>query len=178
MHGNYIHRSDSIDVDLYRFEVDLADADRVGTLTAETFAERLADSSLLDTTLTLFREQPASVTTDFGVGTQLGVMIQSLYEGRLGNNSRIDFIRTDRVAGDTEVRVGRPLDSAGVPVENGILIDVPRRGPNIASVPVSDVIDAINDDPFASSIFRASLVTGTPSTDVSGSDFNFSPLLL
>ena len=38
----------------------------------------------------------------------------------------------------------------------------------------ADVIDAINDDPFASSIMRASLVTGTESMDVSGSDFNFS----
>ncbi len=154
LHGNYVHRSDSIDVDLYRFEVDFDDADRVGTLTAETFAERLANSSLLDTTLTLFQEKRASVTTDFGVGTQLGVRIESLFEGRLGNNSRIDFIQTERVAGDTAVRVGRPLDSAGVPVQNGILIDVPRKGANIASVPVSDVIDAINNDPFASSILR------------------------
>ncbi len=61
LHGNYVHRSDSIDVDLYRFEVNLGDADRVGTLTAETFAERLSDSSLLDTTLTLFQEKQASV---------------------------------------------------------------------------------------------------------------------
>ncbi|MCP4778763.1 MAG: hypothetical protein GY880_31490, partial [Planctomycetaceae bacterium] len=53
LHGQFVHRPDSVDIDLYRFEVDLDDPTQTGTLTAETFAERLADSSLLDTSLTL-----------------------------------------------------------------------------------------------------------------------------
>ncbi|MFK8112598.1 MAG: PPC domain-containing protein, partial [Rubripirellula sp.] len=178
LHGNFIHRSDSIDVDLYRFEVDLNDADRVGTLTAETFAERLADSSLLDTTLTLFEEVRATATTDFAVGTQLEVAFTSKLEGLLGNNSRIDFIQTDRTAGDSTVRVSRQLDSAGSLIPNSILIDLPRGGGAIATVPVGDVIDAIRNDPFASSIFRVTLLTGTAATDISGTDLNFSPILL
>ncbi len=177
VHGNYLHRSDSIDVDLFRFEVDL-DQNRVGTLTAETFAERLPNSSLLDTTLTLFQEQRASVLTDFGVGTTLSVRIDSLLEGRLGNNSRIDFIQTDRAGGDTTVRISQPLDSAGNPIANGLLVDIPRRGGSITSVPVGDVINAINDHPFASSIFRAALVKGSASEDIGRADLSFSPLLL
>jgi hypothetical protein len=62
LHGQYLHRTDSVDIDLYRFVVDLDDPTQVGTLTAETFSERLADSSLLDTELTLFEEVSASIT--------------------------------------------------------------------------------------------------------------------
>ncbi|MGI9471938.1 MAG: GEVED domain-containing protein, partial [Rubripirellula sp.] len=178
LHGNYLHRSDSIDVDLYRFEVNLGDADRVGTLTAETFSERLANSSLLDTTLTLFQQHNASISTDFGVGTELQVVIESLEEGLLGNNSRIDIIQTDRVGTDNAIRVTRPLDNLGNPVANGILIDMPRLSGLITSVPVGDVVDAINDDPFASSIFRATLVTGAADTDIGATDLNYAPLLL
>lgn len=178
LHGNYVHRADSIDVDLYRFQVDLDDADKQGTLTAETFAERLPDSSLLDTTLTLFEEVRATVTTDFGVGTSLEVMITSLAEGRLGNNARLDFIQTERGPGDDAVRIIRPLDSVGQPIDNGIIVDVPRLGPNIASVPAGDVVDAINNDPFASSIFRATITTGAPGIDIGDGGLSFSPLLL
>ena len=50
VHGQHMYRPDSIDVDLYRFEL----TDR-GTLTLEAFAERLNDSSQLDSVLTLYR---------------------------------------------------------------------------------------------------------------------------
>ncbi|MDF1840178.1 MAG: tandem-95 repeat protein [Rubripirellula sp.] len=174
LHGNYLHRSDSVDVDLYRFDVDLNDPNRVGTLTAETFAERLPNSSLLDTTLTLFQEQRASEVTDFGVGTTLSVRIDSMLEGRLGNNSRIDFIETDRSGGDRTVRVDQPRDLAGNLIANGLLIDLPRTG----VVEVGDVIDAINDDPFASSIFHATLLKGSVNEDIGIANLSFSPLLL
>ncbi len=178
LHGNYLHRTDSIDVDLYRFEVNLGDADKEGTLTAETFAERLPDSSLLDTTLTLFEQIQASVTTDFGVGTSLEVEITAFAEGRLGNNARLDFIQTERGPGDDQVRINRQVDSVGNLIENAITVDMPRRGANITSVPVGDVVDAINNDPFASSIFRATITTGDASIDISGGGLSYSPLLL
>ena len=178
LHGQHVHRPDSLDVDLYRFVVDLNDADRVGTLTAETFAERLPESSLLDTTITLFEEVKASAETDFGVGVGLQVRFDSLLEGRLGNNSRLDFIQTDRGPGDNEVRISQPVDSAGNPLANAISVDIPRRSENVPSVPVSAVIDAINNHPFASSIFEVSLASGTGSEDISGSSLNFSPILL
>src|SRR5690606_23951327 len=65
LHGQHVHRPDSNDVNLYRFEVDLGAGNRTGTFTAETFAERLPDSSLLDSALRLFRETRASVVTNF-----------------------------------------------------------------------------------------------------------------
>lgn len=52
LHGSFVHRPDSNDIDLYRFDVAA-----VGEFTAETFSERqLPDASLLDTYLTLYRE--------------------------------------------------------------------------------------------------------------------------
>jgi hypothetical protein len=179
LHGQYVHRPDSIDIDLYRFEVDLDDPTQTGTLTAESFAERLADSSLLDTSLTLFEETTASVTTDFGLGIDLSVTLTSLLHGRQGNGSRISFVQTDRGVGDTDIRVLRAQDASGVDVSNGILIDLPRLGPNVTQVLASDLVDAINDDAFASSIFRASIPVGDPATDIVDVDLGtFSPLLL
>jgi hypothetical protein len=179
LHGQFVHRPDSVDIDLYRFEVDLDDPTQTGTLTAETFAERLADSSLLDTSLTLFEENAASITTDFGLGIDLSVTFTSLLTGRQGNGSRITFVQTDRSVGDTEIRVLRAQDASGVDVSNGILIDFPRLGVNVTEVQASDLVDAINDDAFASSIFRASIPVGEPTTNIIDVDLGtFSPLKL
>ncbi|MGV3485685.1 MAG: peptidase, partial [Planctomycetaceae bacterium] len=169
LHGRYVHRTDSIDVDMYRFEVNLGVGQRVGTLTAETFAERLADSSLLDTTLTLFRDVPASVVTDFGVGTTLAVQITSVQPGALGNSANISYLRTDRAAGDDAIRIRRALDDNGQPTANGIVIDVPRQSANVTTVTADDVIDAINNDPFASTLFHAEILRGEGSANIIGS---------
>ncbi|MFO0913884.1 MAG: NF038122 family metalloprotease [Pirellulales bacterium] len=50
IHGQYLHRPDSIDVDMYRFQVTEA-----GVFVAETIAERQANSSTLDSVLRLYR---------------------------------------------------------------------------------------------------------------------------
>ncbi len=57
IHGQHLYRPDGIDIDLYRFTIDL-DEGREGRFTAETFAERLPNSSLLDTVVRLYRENP------------------------------------------------------------------------------------------------------------------------
>ena len=49
-HGQFLHRPDSTDIDLYRFEVTQS-----GEFQAETVAERLVNSSLLDTYVVLYR---------------------------------------------------------------------------------------------------------------------------
>jgi hypothetical protein len=70
LHGQLLHRPDSNDIDLYRFTVDLSPG-KTGVFTAESFAERQADSSLLDSTLRLYRETPAAAAvaeTDFNSG--------------------------------------------------------------------------------------------------------------
>ncbi len=53
LHGSYLHRPDSNDIDVYRFEIA---AGQQGVFTAETFAERQPNSSLLDSILILYRE--------------------------------------------------------------------------------------------------------------------------
>ncbi len=51
VHGQFLYRPESNDIDLYQFE--LTDA---GLFSVETYAERLNDPSLLDTVLTLYKE--------------------------------------------------------------------------------------------------------------------------
>ncbi len=50
VHMRHLYRPESKDIDMYRFTVDAT-----GVFRAETFAERLADSSLLDTYLKLYK---------------------------------------------------------------------------------------------------------------------------
>ncbi|MDM4016262.1 GEVED domain-containing protein [Roseiconus lacunae] len=51
LHGQYLYRPDSTDIDMYEFVVDQA-----GSIAIETLAERLTVPSLLDTQLRLYRE--------------------------------------------------------------------------------------------------------------------------
>ncbi len=158
LHGRYLHRPDGIDVDLYRFTVDLGPGNRQGTFTAETIAQRLPDSSSLDTTLRLFKETKASLLTDLGLGSSTSIHLTAVQPGGLGNRARIDFLRTT----GSQIVVEQKLDSSGRPVQNGIEVQVPR----VAAVTLGDLIDAINNDPFASSLFRAELLVGSASTDI------------
>ena len=179
LHGRVLHRPDSLDVDLYRFEVDLQPGRDFGTLTAEAFAERLPDSSLLDATLTLFQDVSASARTDFGLGTAVSVEIESRLPGELGNRSRIEFIRTDRAAGDTEVKVSSIIGEDGQRIANAVEVDLPRLGPNVDEVTLSQVVDALNEDEFASTLFDVSITSGDPDTDLSGSPLDrFAPIRL
>ena len=178
LHGQHLHRPDGIDVDLYRFEVDLGDADRQGSLTVETFAERLADSSLLDTTLTLFEEVQASATTDFGVGIGTTVRFDAAAKGIAGNNARIDFVLSNRTAGNTAPIVSQAIDGSGNGIPNAILVDLPRASSTVSSLTIGDVVDAINNDPFASSILRATLVSGDANEDILRTELEFGSAVL
>ncbi|WP_145417286.1 tandem-95 repeat protein [Planctomycetes bacterium K23_9] len=177
LHGQFVHRTDSIDVDLYRFEVDLGDPDKVGDLTAETFAERLPDSSLLDTSLTLFQEVSATANTSLGLGPELNVQITSMLPGLSGNNSQLQFIQTDRFANDIGVKIRVPLDSTGQRIANAVIIDLPRIGPNVATLSAAQVVAAINSDPLSSSLFRAEILNGQTELLRAG-EIDYSPLLL
>jgi len=169
LHGQHVHRPDGIDVDLYRFVVDLGQGERTGTFTAEVFAERLADSSLLDSSLRLFQETRASVTTDFGLGTTLAVELTAVQPGALGNQARIDFVRTQSGG----IVIQQKFDGLGNAIPNAIEIQVPRTG----VVAVGDLIAAINADPFASTLFSAELVVGAAATNIAVASLD-RPLLL
>lgn len=51
VHGRYLFRPDSKDIDLYRFTLPVA-----GRMSIETFAERMSEASLLDSTIRLYRQ--------------------------------------------------------------------------------------------------------------------------
>ncbi|MBX3422804.1 MAG: pre-peptidase C-terminal domain-containing protein [Pirellulaceae bacterium] len=51
VHGQYLYRPDSKDIDLYQFRLPVA-----GRITIETFAERMSQASLLDTTIRLYQQ--------------------------------------------------------------------------------------------------------------------------
>jgi len=57
VHGLHMYRPESLDIDLYKFTIPMGVR---GTFSAETFAERMNDSSMLDTTLTLYEEYEAT----------------------------------------------------------------------------------------------------------------------
>ncbi|MFN9346617.1 MAG: hypothetical protein ACK6DQ_08465, partial [Planctomycetota bacterium] len=56
IHGQYIFRPEGKDIDLYRFVV----PDSGGTLSLQAIAERQSDSSLLDASLRLYRNDGSS----------------------------------------------------------------------------------------------------------------------
>ncbi len=74
IHGIHLHQKESQDVDLYR--VDVAEA---GVLKVQTFAQRLPDASLLNTSLTLFQANGANLE------------LVSANEDYFGSDSFIEF---------------------------------------------------------------------------------------
>ena len=98
LHAKYLYRADGSDIDLYRFQVELGDNDQVGLFVAETYAERLANSSSLNTNLQLYREVQASASSNFGLGNQLSVSFQAVRPGAQGNQLQIFLTQTDRGA--------------------------------------------------------------------------------
>lgn len=55
VHMQHVYRPEGKDIDMYRFELDA-----VGVFSAEVFAERLANSSQLDSALAIYRVNPAT----------------------------------------------------------------------------------------------------------------------
>ncbi|RMF98938.1 MAG: hypothetical protein D6741_09015, partial [Planctomycetota bacterium] len=89
VHGQHMYRPDSVDIDMYR--VDLQED---GTLSAELLAERMNNSSLLDGTLTLYRQ--VNQTVEYAViengQTVTKEYVQTTYEVVARND---DFFSED-----------------------------------------------------------------------------------
>ena len=167
LHGRYLHRPDGSDIDLYRFEVDLGNNDRVGLLTAETYAQRLTNSSSLNTNLDLFRQKQATARTTFGANVPLSLQFEAVRSGAQGNKLQIFFTQTER---------GNATKPTILTFPNAISIDLNATVGSESTA--QDVIDAIRLSPAASSLVRVSLVTGVGSTKVGSNVLTQNPVVL
>ncbi|MEZ6078178.1 MAG: hypothetical protein R3C56_21635 [Pirellulaceae bacterium] len=167
LHASYLYRPDGTDIDLYRFEVDFGAGDRVGILTAETYAQRLGNSSPLDTELMLFRQQQASATTTMGATVPLSLRFEAVRSGAQGNQLQIFFTQTER---------GNASKPTILTYPNAISIDLNSTAGSESTV--QDIIDAIKNSPAASSLVRVSLVTGAASTKVGDNLLSQNPVTL
>jgi hypothetical protein len=164
-HGQYLYRPDGRDIDLYRFEVDFGDS-KVGLLTAETFSQRLINSSALNTNLELYRETLATAQTNFGVGDQLQVGFTAVRPGTQGNKLQIFFTQSDRGTRTPLINV----------FPNAISIDLNNT---IGSeTRVSDLLDALANDPAALQLVNAELLVGDASTDIGNNQLTQNPVVM
>ncbi|MEC8555201.1 MAG: Ig-like domain-containing protein [Planctomycetota bacterium] len=166
LHAQHVFRNDSNDIDLYRFEVDL-EPGREGLFVAETFAERLPNSSSLDTLLHVYKQRQAFANSNFAAGAGLNVRFDAIKPGRLGNNLEIFVTSSDRGAG------APVLVSA---FENLITVDLNSHLGTESTA--QQVVDAINADTAAAALVRASVTGGSPSTVLGSREITYSPIVL
>ncbi len=135
LHGQYLYRPESSDLDLYSFTLD-----QPGKMSAETFAERADSVSLLDTALRLYRLNPSTneydeiasnddySSNDSLIDLQLPAGTYVLGVSASGNTSYDPVISNTGFGGRSEgdyqlrltVRPNRPqglVDSTGVPLD-------------------------------------------------------------
>lgn len=178
LHGKFIHRADNSDIDLYRFVVDFGanDDGRVGKLEAETFAERGAQSSSLDTYLRLYKEQQATAIANFGATNGLGIQFTAVAPGRLGNN--------------VQIAVSRSAISVTAPgYTNNTII---RVSPNLIQVElnstpgsettIAQLLAALQSNPSVTALVSFALTPGSPatagSTIIGATEITYSPITL
>ncbi|MEY4179435.1 MAG: hypothetical protein RLY70_3009, partial [Planctomycetota bacterium] len=169
LHGQLLHRPDSNDIDLYRFTVDLSPG-KTGVFTAETFAERQANSSLLDSLLRLYRETPATASvaeTDFNSGGLVRVRFTAVNVGGFGNELKVSFSKTDRGPG-----------AAPLVVVVGSTINVDLNSALGSESTALDVVNAISANADAAALVRAEVIAGDSGAAVTPFSINYSPLSL
>ncbi|MCR9294187.1 MAG: hypothetical protein NXI32_15820, partial [bacterium] len=167
LHGQHLFRNDSNDIDLYKFEVDLDDPNRVGQFVVETFAERLPQSSSLDSLLHLYQQRQAVAESNLAVGGDLNVRFEAIAPGRLGNNLQIFVTKSDR--------------GAGAPVlvnvfQNLITVDLNAHAGSETTA--QQLVDAINANPASAALVTASLTAGDGDAAVGNREITYSPIVL
>lgn len=167
LHAQYLHRPDSTDVDLFRFEVALDEADQVGLLTAETFAQRLPNSSALNTNIELFRQTQATASTNLGAGNQLQLEFEAVADGALGNQLQISFTQTDRL--DTSA----PRLSV---FANAISIDLNSNPAFLTTV--QQVVDVLTNSSAARRLVNVNLASGDPNLAIGNNVLTQNPVVL
>ena len=169
IHGQYLHRTEGSDIDLYRFDVDFGPSgqSREGVLVAETLAERSANSSTLDTRMALYREVQASASSNLGLGQGVNLKFTAVQPGKLGNNLQVFVTRSNRGAGALPIVNVFP---------NAITVDL-NSTTGFEST-LGDLVTALDNDPAARSIVKINLVGGDLATKVGNRDITYSPITL
>lgn len=133
VHGQYLYRPDSNDIDMYQFV-----ADRNGILTVESFAERLTTPSGLDTQMRLYRRNGSSFelvaqnddyfSQDSLISVPVSAGTYFLGVSSKGNDSYNPAVQNSGAGGisqgNYELRVNlRPTEVAGITDATGIALD-------------------------------------------------------
>ncbi|XZE46976.1 tandem-95 repeat protein [Pirellulaceae bacterium SH467] len=169
LHGQYIHRPEGSDIDLYRFDIDFGPngASRTGVFVAETFAERAASSSNLDTRLALYKEVQATALSTLNLGQSVQVKFTAVQSGKLGNNLQVFVTRSPRGVGASPLVQVFP---------NAIAIDLNSTVGSESTL--GDFITALDNDPAARSLVKVELLAGSVSTLLGNRDITYSPITL
>lgn len=154
------------DINLYQFNVDQA-----GTFSAETIAQRLASTSLLDSVLTLYGStyRQATAVTDFATGGAVNVTFTAgpNQPGALGNQVVLNFQKA--ALGVTGGVRNAPTVTV---VGSTITIRLNTSGGGTTAL---ELVNAINNSQLASVLVSAS-AAGTSSTSLSGTTLTTLPL--
>ncbi|MFM8215848.1 MAG: hypothetical protein ACKN82_14575, partial [Pirellula sp.] len=169
LRANYLHRSESSDIDLYRFDIDFGPngQTRQGALVVETLAERLASSSPLDTRLALYKQTQATAISNLGAGGGIEVKFTAIQPGKLGNNLLVFVTRSNRGVG------AQPIVNT---FPNAISIDLNSTVGSESTL--DEFIRALDNDPAARSLVKVDLLKGDRNTKVGNRELTYSPIVL
>lgn len=169
IHGQYLHRPEGSDIDLYRFDIDFgADgASRTGVFVAETFAERLENSSTLDSRLALYQQTQATALSNLGVGQGVQVKFEAARPGKLGNNLQVFVTRSNRGVGALPIVNAFP---------NAVTIDL--NSTVGSETTLAQMITAIDTNSAARSLVKISRISGSDTTVIGNRDITYSPITL
>ncbi|MCY2983370.1 MAG: hypothetical protein NTY15_06990 [Planctomycetota bacterium] len=169
IHGQYLHRPEGSDIDMYRFEIDFGanGKSREGVLVAETLAERAANSSPLDTRLALYKEVLATASSNLGLGQGVNLQFTAVKPGKLGNNLQVFVTRSNRGAGALPIVNVYP---------NAITVDL--NSTNNSESTLGELVAALDNDPAARSLVKVNLVSGNVSTRLVNREITYSPITL
>jgi hypothetical protein len=169
LRASYLHRPESSDIDLYRFDIDFGPngQSRQGSLVVESLAERLDSSSPLDTRLALYKQTQAMAVSNMGAGGGIEVKFTAVKPGKQGNNLLVFVTRSNRGVG------AQPIVNT---FPNAISIDLNSTVGSESTL--EEFLRALDNDPSARSLVKVDLVKGDRTTRIGNRDITYSPIIL
>ena len=169
LRASYLHRPESSDIDLYRFDIDFGPngQSRQGSLVVESLAERLENSSPLDTRLALYKQTQASAVSNMGAGGGIEVKFTAVKPGKQGNNLLVFVTRSNRGVG------AQPIVNT---FPNAISIDLNSTLGSESTL--DEFLRALDNDPSARGLVKVDLLKGDRTTRIGNRDITYSPIVL